>query len=238
MELSVVIPAYNEGQIVRGNLDLIDDYLQTLGFEYEIIVVNDGSSDDTLKQVTALSKKHISIISYTENKGKGFAVNRGMMASHGRYRLFMDMDLSTELTEIPKFLQCVRDGRGDICVGNRNSIKLWAQKRPWHRTLLGKIFAFLSSVTSGFPLEDFTCGFKMFTAQACEQVFPYQSIYNWAFDTELISIAHQRGLRIHQEPVAWHHHDNSKVCIGQASIVSLMSLVKIYLNRGKLPIKN
>jgi len=230
-ELSVIIPVYNEGKIIRRNLQAVDAYLQTLGFEYEIVIVNDGSSDDTLEQVTAMSGQHIGVITYAENKGKGFAVNRGMMASQGRYRLFMDMDLSTELTEIPKFLQCVREGRCDICVGNRHSVRLWAQKRPWYRALLGKIFAFLSSVSSGCPLEDFTCGFKIFTAQACDKVFPHQSIYNWAFDTELLSIAHHAGLRIHQEPVAWHHHDNSKVRIGPAMMTSLMSLVKIYFNK-------
>ena len=230
-ELSVIIPVYNEGKIVSRNLVTIDSYLQTLGLEYEIVIVNDGSGDDTLQQVSAMSGKHIRIISYAENKGKGFAVKCGMVAAKGRYRLFMDMDLSTELTETPKFLQCMREGHYDICVGNRNSIKLWAQKRPWHRALLGKIFAFLSSVSSGCPLEDFTCGFKIFTAQACEKIFPRQSIYNWAFDTQLISIAHHMGLRIHQEPVVWHHHGNSKVRIGPAMMTSLGSLVKIYLHR-------
>jgi len=226
-ELSVIIPVYNEGKIIRRNLRMVDDYLQTLGLDYEIVIVNDGSSDNTWEHLTAMPGQHIRLISYAENKGKGFAVKCGMMAANGRYRLFMDMDLSTELTEIPKFLQCMRDGRCDICVGNRHSIKLWAQKRPWHRALLGKIFAFLSSVSSGCPLEDFTCGFKIFTAEACEKVFVRQSIYNWAFDTELISIAHHLGLRIHQEPVAWHHHGNSKVHIGPAMVTSLMSLIKI-----------
>jgi len=246
VELSVIIPVYNEGKIIRRNLEIIDSYVQTLGLEYEIVVVNDGSSDDTLQQVTAmihhpttskqlglLEGKHLCIISYAENKGKGFAVNRGMITARGRYRLFMDMDLSTELTEIPKFLQCVRDGLCDICVGNRNNIGLLVQKRPWHRALLGKIFVFLSSVSSGCQLGDFTCGFKIFTAQACEKVFPRQSIYNWAFDTELISIAHQLGLRVHQMPVEWRHHENSKVRIGSAMITSLMSLVKIWCLKGR-----
>jgi dolichyl-phosphate beta-glucosyltransferase len=230
-ELSVIIPVYNEGKIIRRNLQTVDDYVQTLGLEYEIIIVNDGSKDDTLEQIAPMLGAHISLINYAENKGKGFAVNRGMMEACGRYRLFMDMDLSTELTEIPKFLQYMREGRCDICVGNRNSIQLWAQKRPWHRALLGEIFAFLSSVSSGCPLEDFTCGFKIFTAQACEKIFPRQSIYNWAFDTQLIAIAHHRGLRIHQEPVAWHHHGNSKVNIGPAMASSFRSLVQIYFNK-------
>jgi dolichyl-phosphate beta-glucosyltransferase len=227
VHLSVVIPVYNEGKIIRRNLETVHSYLQTLGFEYEIVVVNDGSSDDTLQQIAGMKDRHLCVISYAENKGKGFAVNRGMMAARGQYRLFMDMDLSTALTEIPQFLQCVRDGLCDICVGNRHSIGLSSQKRPWHRALLGKIFSVLSSISSGCQLSDFTCGFKIFTAQACEKVFPRQHIYNWAFDTELIGIARRLGLRVHQMPVEWHHHDNSKVHIGPAMITSLVSLVKI-----------
>ncbi len=233
-ELSVIIPVYNEGKIIRRNLGVIDDYLRTLDLEYEIVVVNDGSSDDTLQEVTAITDKHLCLISYAENKGKGFAINRGMMTARGRYRLFMDMDLSTELTEIPKFLQCVREGRGDICVGNRNAVGLLAQKRPWYRALLGRIFAALSSLSSGYQLEDFTCGFKIFTREACEKIFPRQQIYGWAFDTELICIAHQLGLRVQQLPVAWHHHGNSKVRLGPAMWTSLMSLVKIWYFKGRI----
>lgn len=234
-QLSVIIPVYNEGKIIRRNLEAVDSYLQTLDLEYEIVIVNDGSNDDTLQQASALAVKHVCIVSYAENKGKGYAINRGMMAAKGRYRLFMDMDLSTELAEIPKFLQCVRDGLCDICVGNRNSVGLLAQKRPWHRALFGRIFVFLSIISSGCQLDDFTCGFKIFTAQACEKIFPRQNIYNWAFDTELMSIAHQLGLRVHQKPVEWHHHYNSKVRIGSAMITSLMSLAKIWRLRKQNP---
>jgi dolichyl-phosphate beta-glucosyltransferase len=107
-----------------------------------------------------------------------------------------------------------------------------AQKRPWHRALMGRIFTSLSRVCSGCRLDDFTCGFKIFTAQACAQIFPRQSVYNWAFDTELMSIAHGMGLRIHQEPVIWQHRYNSKVRIGPAIMSSLIDLARIgYLKK-------
>ena len=228
MELSVIIPVYNESKIIRCNLEKVNSYLQTLGLEYEIIVVNDGSTDDILKQVSSMEKKHLSIISYAKNQGKGFAVNRGMTAARGRYRLFMDMDLSTDLTEIPKFLQYVQNDMCDICVGNRHAIRLLDQKRPWHRALLGKIFTILSSICIGYRLEDFTCGFKIFTAQACERILPHQRIYDWAFDSELIAIAHQLGLRIRQESVSWEHHNGSKVCILRAIPSSLLGLFLIW----------
>jgi dolichyl-phosphate beta-glucosyltransferase len=230
-KLSVIIPVYNEGKIIRRNLGTVDSYMQSLGIEYEIVIVNDGSKDDTLGQASAMAGENIRIVNYEGNKGKGYAINRGMMAACGEYRLFMDMDLSTELTEIPKFLQCVQDGHCDICVGNRQNVGLLAQHRPWYRALLGRIFAFLSVISSGCQLDDFTCGFKIFTAKACEKIFPRQSIYNWAFDTQLMSIAHQLGLRVDQKPVEWHHHYNSKVNIGPAVMTSFMSLVKIWYLR-------
>jgi len=228
IELSIIIPVYNESRIIRQNLGEVDSYLQTLGIEYDIIVVNDGSLDDTLQEANRMSGNRISVISYDENRGKGFAVNRGMRAARGRFRLFMDIDLSTDLAEIPKFLQCVRDGSCDICVGNRNSVGILAQKRPWKRALFGKVFALLSSASCGYRMDDFTCGFKIFTAHASEMVMPHQQIYDWAFDTELISIAHHLGLRIRQEPVVWQHHLDSKVRIGPAIISSMKGLVKIW----------
>jgi dolichyl-phosphate beta-glucosyltransferase len=230
--LSVVIPVYNEGKIILRNLEKVDDYLRTLGINYEIILVNDGSTDNTLDQAKIIGRKNLYIISYAENKGKGYAVNRGMTAALGEYRLFMDMDLSTELNEIPRFLKYICEERCDICVGNRHSVGLLAQQRPWHRALMGKVFACLSSFSSGCQLDDFTCGFKIFTAQACEKIFPRQQIFNWAFDTELICIAHQLGLRILQKPVEWSHHDNSKIRFGSAMITSLISLVKIWQMKG------
>lgn len=235
VELSVVIPVYNESKIVRRNLEIVDNYLQTLGTDYEIIVVNDGSTDDTLKLISSAAGKYVRIISYPKNQGKGFAVNQGMTAAFGRYRLFMDMDLSTDLTEIPKFLVRVREGLCDICVGNRHYVRLSAQHRPWPRALLGKVFATLSVWATGCRLDDFTCGFKIFTAEACTAVFPRQRIFGWAFDTELMAIAQSLRLRIRQESVAWHHHGNSKVRIGSAMITATIDLGKIWYFRTFRP---
>jgi glycosyltransferase involved in cell wall biosynthesis len=228
MELSVILPVYNEGKIILRNLINVQRYLQNLNLEYEIIVVNDGSTDDTLEQISSISEKSIHIISYPQNQGKGFAINRGMAVACGRYRLFMDMDLSTELSEIPKFLQHIRKGTCDVCIGNRNTVSLFNQKRPWYRAFMGKIFAALSSLLIGYKLDDYTCGFKIFTAQSCKEIFSRQQIYNWAFDSELIAIAHQIGLRVHQKPVVWHHYDGSKVRIVQNICISSVSLLKIW----------
>jgi len=227
MELSIILPVYNESKIIRQNLENINDFLQTLDIEYEVIIVNDGSTDDTLQQTSLITEKHTHVISYTQNRGKGYAVNRGMTAAHGQYRLFMDMDLSTELAEIPKFLHCVRLGNCDICIGNRYSTSLATQKKPWHRALFGKTFSLLSSICTGYQAEDFTCGFKIFSAKASDKIFPRQHIYGWAFDTELISIAHQQGLRIHQESIVWHHHNGSKVNFIRAIPDSLIDLFRI-----------
>lgn len=231
MELSIVIPVYNEGLVAEANLLAVERYLDALQVESEIIVVNDGSTDDTLSCVDKVKSARLVMISYAQNQGKGYAVGRGMGIAKGRYRLFMDMDLSTDLDEIGRFLEHMRRGECDVCVGNRHAVGIWQQQRPWHRALLGKIFAMLSTIASGCRLGDFTCGFKMFTAKACELVFPQQKIYDWSFDTELIAIAQAQGLRIHERPVSWKHHANSKVFVLKAIVVSLKGLLKVWVTR-------
>ncbi len=233
-ELSVVIPVYNEGRVICRNLKSVDDYLQTLMISYEIVIVNDGSKDNTLEQASGMAKERIRLISYAQNRGKGFAVKRGMMEAGGRFRLFMDMDLSTDLAEIPKFLQHMREGLCDICVGNRHSVGVLRQKRPWYRALMGKSFALMSKAASGCPVDDFTCGFKIFTGRACVLVFAHQRIYNWAFDTELLAIANRLGLRVGQLPVVWQHHAQSKVRIGPAVVTAMMDLGRIWHYRRSI----
>ncbi len=231
LELTIVCPVYNEGQIIKKNLLALDRYLQSLHINYEIVIVNDGSTDDTLEQASSVTGEQIRIIDYLKNRGKGYAINQGLKASRGRYRLFMDMDLSTDLSEVNTFYQYMRHASCDICIGNRQYQNIFRQKRSWQKALMGKVFAFLSSLCTGCTLADYTCGFKIFTAEACEAVLPHQSIYDWAFDTDLIAIAHHQGLRIHQKPVAWQHYGNSKIHCGHAIITSLGSLWKIAMAR-------
>jgi dolichyl-phosphate beta-glucosyltransferase len=227
MELSVILPAFNEGDIIATNLNVVDNYLGGLGIGYEIIVVNDGSNDHTLMEANRCQSPHIKILSYQKNKGKGHAIYEGMKVAQGEYRLFMDVDLSTEIIEIEHFLQTMKSKRVDVLIGNRNNQPLALQNRPWQRALFGRTFAGISAFILGCPLKDFTCGFKMFRAAAAQTVFPRQRIWGWAFDSELIFIARRKGLSVEGQDVLWHHCGNSKVQTLKAIATSLTELFKI-----------
>ncbi len=228
--LSVVIPAFNEAGVIGGNLAIVDRYLQGLGVDYEIVVVNDGSTDATLTEITQVMLGCVKVFSYDINRGKGFAVHEGMRIAKGQYRLFMDVDLSTDLNEIKVFLERIALGKSDVLIGDRNSCSLFQQERPWYRALFGYCFASLSSMILGCRLTDFTCGFKMYTDKATQEIFLRQRTFGWAFDAELILIAARRNLFVESIPVRWQHRGNSKVRILNAVIVSFGDLLRIRYN--------
>ncbi len=230
-ELSVILPAYNEGKVIEGNLNILIQKLDDLGLDYEIIIVNDGSKDDTLEKITSCKHPRVKILSYAANRGKGFAVRYGVNAAVGRYILFMDVDLSTDLGEINKFMLTMRPGFFDVIIGNRKiDLSFQLVQQPFYRRFLGGGFAQLSSLTIGHRFLDFTCGFKMFTSTAAKRIFSRQRIFNWAFDTELIYIALLQGFKIHEIPVIWRDQGDSKVRLGREILSSLVSLMQIRIN--------
>ncbi len=234
-ELSIILPAFNEALVIKENLKTIEHKLNGLKLDYEIIVVNDGSSDNTLEKLsdwpnpdgTVGANQRVKVFSYQRNQGKGYAIGYGMQKANGQYCLFMDVDLSTDLNEIEKFLVLMRQGLSDIVIGNRNMGSLQEQKRPWYRAFLGQGFTLLSALMIGYDCQDFTCGFKMFTQQASQTVFLRQRIFGWAFDTEILLIARLHHLKICQMPVVWEHKGNSKVHIGRDILNSFFSLLKL-----------
>lgn len=226
-ELSIILPAFNEALVIKENLKTIEHKLNALKLDYEIIVVNDGSSDNTLEKVSGWPSKRVKVFGYDRNQGKGQAICYGMQRANGQYRLFMDVDLSTDLHEIEKFLVLIRQGQYDMVIGNRNMGSLQEQKRPWYRAFLGQGFTLLSALTIGYDCQDFTCGFKMFTQAASQTVFLRQRIFDWVFDTEILLIARLHHLKICQMPVVWEHRGNSKVHIGRDILNSFFSLWKL-----------
>jgi dolichyl-phosphate beta-glucosyltransferase len=222
-ELSIIFPAYNEAAVIRQNLLQVQKKLHEDHLEYEIIVVDDGSTDDTLGQAQLLEDAHLKVFASKPNRGKGYAVKLGMQKSQGAYRLFMDVDLSTSLDEIGKFLTVIRQGHSDVLIGCRNL----RQNQPWYREFLGKGFTVLSSALVFCHYHDFTCGFKMFTAKASEKIFARQRIDDWAFDTEILYLANREHLKVDQLPVQWQHEGASKVRLGRDIVNSFVSLIKI-----------
>lgn len=224
--LSVVIPLFNE-QTRLDRLWIVYKYLKKKKFKYEVILVDDGSTDKTLDKLKKLSKKfNFKLITYYDNKGKGYAVKTGMLQAKGRYKLFADIDLSTPVDEMEKFLPIL--SKYDILIGSRKMKGANLEVRqPYLREFLGKSFTFISQLTLDLDISDFTCGFKVFSNKASCLIFPKQKLNKWGFDPEILFIARKHNLSIKEIPVTWSNDSKSKVRFPQDIISSLIDLCKI-----------
>ncbi|MBI4309402.1 MAG: glycosyltransferase [Candidatus Omnitrophica bacterium] len=228
IELSIIMPAFNEAEEIQASIRTVDKKMAAMKAVYEIIVVNDGSRDETLTKAQACACGHIQILSYGQNRGKGFAVRHGMLHSKGKYKLFMDVDLSTSLDAIDQFLMSMHEDKYDVLIGNRkNGPGSTGTGQPWHRRFLGTGYIKLSCLCAGTNIKDFTCGFKMFNAKAADIIFTRQRTFDWSFDTELIYIAILHRLRIGEMGVVWKHHHGSTVRPLRDILISLAGLLKI-----------
>jgi len=230
--LSIILPAYNESRSIQKNLATLEAYLKNhLNTDYEILVINDGSTDDTAVQAEHYSSPFVQVLSYSPNRGKGYAIQYGMKQAQGDYLLFMDVDLATDLNEIEKFYILISENIYDLIIGNRKTKEAIQHiKQPFYRRFLGKGFTFLCQILLGSRITDFTCGFKMYTREAARIIFTRQSIYDWSFDAELIYIAHKHHLKIKELPVVWTDDPNSKVNVLISIIKSLWGIFKIRFN--------
>lgn len=224
--LSIIIPIYNEQKRLY-KITQVYQFLNQAHFTHEIILIDDGSQDNTLKKLNELSKKFkFHLISYQKNKGKGFAVKEGMLAATGRYRLFIDIDLSTPIEELNKFFPYF--GKHDIIIGSRKKkgAKIFTHQ-PKLREELGKGFTKLSQITLGLTISDFTCGFKCFSTKAAKQIFSRQKLDRWGFDSEILFLAKRLGFKVKEVPVSWSNDPNTKVKFPQDLIRSLLDLLRI-----------
>jgi len=240
MYLSVIIPAYNEERRLPKTLGEIDKYLKTQNYNYEIIVVNDGSKDKTAEVVRGLTSvvKNLRLIDNKENNGKGFVVRQGMLEARGEYRLFTDADNSTSIEQIEKMWPYFKgtcpepaEGGYDIVMGSRD-VKgaILDPPQPPIRRFVGEGFKFLRKIIVGlWRIEDSQCGFKCFTKIAAENIFPKCKINRFAFDPEILIIAKKLGYKIKEIPVLWKNDLESKVKL--KSIVKMgIDLLKIRWN--------
>lgn len=213
MMLSVIIPAYNESKRIGKTLASMHLYLSRQSFDYEIVVVDDGSTDDTAGVVGNLKIKipNLILIENKENHGKGWVVRQGMMEAGGDVRLFMDADNSTSVEQIEKFLPYVNQGY-DVVIGSRRmKDSVIAVRQPWTREFLGWMFRFLVHIIVPVSVTDSQAGFKAFSARAVSVIFPKQTIFRWAFDVELLAIARKAKLKIKEVPIVWINDAESHV---------------------------
>ncbi|MFT5464709.1 MAG: dolichyl-phosphate beta-glucosyltransferase [Planctomycetota bacterium] len=233
--LSIVLPVYNEQKVLKNSLDVISGYIGSLELPFEIVAVDDGSSDESRRILDehASEDPRLRVLALAQNQGKGAAVRHGVLESRGQLVFFMDADLSTPLTEIPSFLESLDQGF-DVVLGNRriagSSI---TRRQPFLREALGKGFTTLTRTLVAPGITDFTCGFKAFTQDAAREVFSRSTLSGWAFDAELVAIAQEQGLRITQLPVSWAHEDDTKVALGSAVVRSLKEILMISFRRSR-----
>lgn len=210
---SIVIPAYNEEERLGANLEQVLRYLSAQRWQAEVIVVNDGSRDNTADLVRgfAIADPRVRLVENPGNRGKGYSVRHGMLEARGEVIVFSDADLSSPIEEIPKLLAPLSAG-ADIAIGSRwLRAELQTQRQSLHRQLLGRIFNLCQRVILGLRFKDTQCGFKAFTRRVAQTILPLQRIERWGFDPEILFLARKFGFRIEEVPVRWGHSGGTRI---------------------------
>ena len=210
---SFVIPAYNESGRIPATLESVVRCIRTQGWAAEVIVVNDGSRDDTAEVVRrfAVRAPEVRLIENPGNRGKGYSVRHGMMEAKGDVVMFTDSDLSAPIEEVERLFTAIENG-ADIAIGSR-----WLEsgrqthRQPLYRQFFGRCFNFVTRMVMDLPFADTQCGFKAFTRQAAQTVFSLQTIERWGFDPEILFIAIKRGFKVVEVPVSWAHDERSRM---------------------------
>ncbi|MDP2641064.1 MAG: glycosyltransferase family 2 protein [Candidatus Yanofskybacteria bacterium] len=238
MRLSVIIPAYNEESRLPKTLEEVDKYLKRQPYEYEIIVVNDGSKDGTAGMVKSAQKRiqNLILLDNKQNHGKGYVVRQGMLEAKGDLRLFMDADNATSVDQVERMWPELEQGY-EVVIGSRDlKESVIAVRQPWIRQRLGDVFNIIVQAFSGlWGYWDTQCGFKGFTAKAAEDIFARTRIDRWAFDVEALVLAKKLGYGIREIPVTWINDPNSKVklsgmvnMLGEVLKIRWNSILNVY----------
>jgi len=237
--LSIIIPAYNEAIRLGKTLETVVDYMRQNYPAGEVIVVDDGSSDETeilARQLLAgRGTLRTSVISYKSNLGKGRAVRLGLLAARGEVALFSDADLSTPITEAPKLFDPILNEECDVTFGSRAlDRKLIGVHQPWRREQGGRVFNLAVRLATGMPFWDTQCGFKAFKMSVCRPLVEAATVDRFGFDVELLYLAYRAGLRLREVPVRWDHNEGSKISLFSDSfrMLSEVGLIRQQARRG------
>lgn len=231
--VSVVIPAYNEEERLPRTLEAILKYLAARSEPFEILVVDDGSSDSTVAAARKAASASVRVLSNGINRGKGFSVRRGMLVAQAPTRLMCDADLSTPIEELERLEEALRAG-ADIAIGSRALAGSRVEiHQPRYREAMGRIFNRLVRVVAVRGLSDTQCGFKVFTGAAAETCFGVARLDGFSFDVEALLVARRHGLRIAEVPVVWRNDAASRVSTYRGLLAFLDVLrIRSYAWRG------
>ena len=232
IKLSVVTPCYNEGKRFQNGFKHYWSYLSRQRYSWELIFVNDGSKDNTHKLMRKMASKKtgIKIISYSQNRGKGYAIVQGIKGAKGRYILFTDLDHSVPIDTIESFFKYFEKGYQAVIGSRRVGGAKILVHQHFLRELLGKGFTLLVRLLIDWQIKDATCGFKAFEKDIAQKIFSKVTIYDWAFDAEILFICKKLKIQLAQAPVVWSDVRGTKVSLGKDVLRSLFSLIKIRLN--------
>ncbi|MSO20334.1 MAG: glycosyltransferase family 2 protein [Acidobacteria bacterium] len=231
--LSVVIPAYNEAERIGATVCRVVEFLGRRVDRWEMVVVDDGSTDGTAQLVRNLfpSEHRLRVLQLSPNHGKGHAVRVGMLAAEGDLILFSDADLSAPIEEVERLLPAVLDstvGGYDVAFGSRALKREWIEvHQSMRRELAGKCFNLALRVLTGLNYRDTQCGFKLFRRAAARAIFSRQQIIGFGFDPEVLFLARKLGLRAIEVPVRWAHNEGSKVRVLRDGIRMVVDLLRI-----------
>lgn len=243
-DVSIVIPAYNESVRIVSPLSTIIDHITSTGSNVELIVVDDGSSDETQKVAQDTFDRNAGVtarvIRYDENRGKGFAVRTGLKAAAADIALFTDADLSTPITELDKLVAPIKNGDVDVAFGSRALDRsLIGTHQPWRREQGGRVMNLIIRTMSGLPFADTQCGFKAFNMVKFRPLLDLMQIDRFGFDVEFLFVADHNGLSLSEVPVRWNDVEGSKVSVVRDTrrMISELSQIRRNAKRGVYDLK-
>lgn len=232
----MVIPAYNEEERLPGTIRAVEEHLRGQPWKWELIVVDDGSKDATVKVGRkAAQSPHTRVVSLERNQGKGAAIRHGMLLeARGAYRLFTDADNSTPVEELDKLLAKARDEDFAVVIGSRALKESRLEVRqPFYREMMGRFFNLMVQTLAVRGIRDTQCGFKLFRADAAEYAFSRQQLSGFSFDVELLVLARRGGYSIAEVPVRWLNSPASRVSPIRDSARMFWDLVRIRFRKDK-----
>jgi dolichyl-phosphate beta-glucosyltransferase len=241
LKYSIVIPAYNESTRIPSSLDRILQYVAEKQWNAEIIVVDDGSRDETAEIIREYARRTllVRLVQNPGNRGKGYSVRNGMRQAQGEILLFTDADLSSPIAEATKLFTAIADG-AEVAIGSRwLRSELQTRRQPLYRQLFGRTFNLLLRVILRLKFKDTQCGFKAFSRRSAEILFRLQRIERWGFDPELLYLARHFGFKVAEVPVKWAHSAGTRLNPWRDGIHMLWDVLKIRWNAvaGKYRIK-
>ena len=227
--LSIIIPAHNEQNRLPGTLEKVFHFLEQQSFSSEVIVVENGSTDQTHQVAREFAKQHASLRVLQSTKGKGSAVQHGVLAAEGEYRFMCDADLSMPVEEIVKFIP-PKLQNFDIAIASREARGAVRFNEPSYRHWGGRGINVLIQALILPGLNDTQCGFKCFRGEVAEDLFRRQTMHGWSFDIEVLYIARRHGYHIVEIPIHWYHFSDSKVSALRDAMRMISDIFLIHAN--------